>query len=259
MSGTSRWASWPGFVSILGSRAGAQEAAKQFLQGLQDKADEVEAWELRELDRLSRDVRGQTAKLREVLPMAEGLVLSSNNEYRKAVNKWKEVIATYEKHPEREPMPVRYLLYLEALLKLGHLYAIMDERGPGRAVILKAAAALARLDAGESLEPLRIRGSAEVGMVLGLLERPQEAVSFLDQALARSERYVARKKTPGPSGPAGDVPARQGDRRRGQRRPQGGAAGPGGPDDPASCRQAERSGRRIACGGGGPRRPGRGR
>ncbi len=180
----------------LGSWAWAQGAAKRFLEQLEAKANEVEAWELRELERASRDVQAQAARLREVLVPAQGVVLSNNNAYRAAVKKWEEAVANYEKLPERERTLERNLLHVEALLERGRLYAVMGEREPGRAEILKAAEALARLDAGESIEPLRIRGGTTVGAVLLLVERPQEAVPFIDQAMARCESYAGRQATP---------------------------------------------------------------
>ena len=180
----------------LGSWAGAQDAAKRFLERMEAKANDVEAWERRELKRLSQEAQGHADELRELVVPVQGLVLANNNAYREAEKKWLEAIAKYERLPERERTPVRNLLQVEALLELGRLYAVMGERERGRAVIHKAAVALARLDERDGGEPLRIRGGAEVGIVLHSLERPREAVSYVNEALARCERYTVRQKTP---------------------------------------------------------------
>ncbi len=45
------------------------------------------------------------------------------------------------------------------------------------------------------LEPLRIRGGVTVGIVLYMVERPQEAVVYIDRALERCERYAGRQPT----------------------------------------------------------------
>jgi tetratricopeptide (TPR) repeat protein len=186
-----------GLALGLGPPAVAQGRAEQFLKGLQEKADGVEAWQDRELRRISEEVRRQAAKLRKVLGMAEGVVYSNDHDYWKAVKEWEEAVASFERLPEGERTPTRKLVYTDALLELGRLWAVMGERERGRSAIRKAAEALARLDAGDSgAEPLRIRGGAAVAVVLCLVERPQEAVRFIDRALARGADYVRRQATP---------------------------------------------------------------
>ena len=83
----------------LGPGARAQDAAKQVQQELEETVKrfdrtvkETEAWHRREIDRISREAEGNAAALRDVLGQIQGMVLSSDDAYRAAVEKWEEVI-----------------------------------------------------------------------------------------------------------------------------------------------------------------------
>ena len=134
----------------LGSRAMGQGTAKDIFKEMdakaKGKAKGIEDQLVRDLNVLSVEVQGQKAKLLEVLGLAEGLKLANDNEYRKAMTKYKVEVEKFKRFPETNRTPQQKRFHVEALLELGRLLAIMGERDQGYAAILEAADALEKLD-----------------------------------------------------------------------------------------------------------------